>query len=60
MPAFGDQLGDDDITDLIAYLDTLPAGPRNFGPEMMDRDGMMGGLEADAYVSEFIFTIGAH
>jgi mono/diheme cytochrome c family protein len=42
MPAFGDRLADDEIGDIIAYLDTLPPGPRNFGPEMMDRDGMMG------------------
>jgi mono/diheme cytochrome c family protein len=33
MPAFGDQLDDDDIADLIAYLHTLPPGPRNFGPQ---------------------------
>lgn len=48
MPAFGDQLGDDDIADLIAYLDTLPTGPRNFGPEAgrgpMGDDGMMGDM----------------
>jgi mono/diheme cytochrome c family protein/uncharacterized membrane protein len=48
MPAFGDRLSDEDVADIIAYLDTLPSGPRNFGPEMdrdggpeMDRDGMM-------------------
>lgn len=49
MPAFGNQLDDGDITDLIAYLDTLPAGPRNFGPEAggpMDRGGM-GGMMRD-------------
>ncbi len=33
MPAFGGRLGDDDIADLIAYLEALPPGPRNFGPE---------------------------
>ncbi|MGH3666265.1 MAG: c-type cytochrome [Egibacteraceae bacterium] len=42
MPAFGDQLADDEIGDVIAYLDKLPPGPRNFGPDMMDREGMMG------------------
>jgi putative membrane protein len=42
MPAFGDRLSDDEIGDVIAYLDTLPPGPRNFGPEMMDGDCMMG------------------
>lgn len=41
MPAFDGTLSDDQITNVIAYLDTLPAGPRNFGPDMMDRDGMM-------------------
>lgn len=36
MPAFGDQLDDDAIADLVAYLQTLPAGPRNFGPDRSD------------------------
>lgn len=40
MPAFGDRLSDDEITDVIAYIDTLPDGPRNFGP---GREGGMGG-----------------
>lgn len=48
MPAFGNQLGDDDIADLIAYLDTLPTGPRNFGPEAgrgpIGDGGMMGDM----------------
>lgn len=43
MPAFGDRLDDDDIIDLLAYLESLPAGPRNFGPEMMDRSPANGG-----------------
>ena len=49
MPAFGDELSDDQIADVIAYLETLPDGPRNFGPEMTDRDGMMrdGGMMDD-------------
>jgi mono/diheme cytochrome c family protein len=42
MPAFGNQLDDADIADLIAYLDTLPSG-RALGPEATGRDGMMGG-----------------
>lgn len=47
MPAFEGRLTDAQIDDLIAYLGSLPAGPRNFGPEggdggMMGR-GMMGG-----------------
>jgi mono/diheme cytochrome c family protein len=32
MPAFQGRLSDEDISDVIAYLDTLPVGPRNFGP----------------------------
>lgn len=40
MPAFEGRLNDQEIADVIAYLDTLPVGPRNFGP---DNDGMMGG-----------------
>lgn len=43
MPAFGERLDDDDIGDLLAYLDSLPAGPRNFGPELMDRGATDGG-----------------
>lgn len=41
MPAFGGRLDDRDIGDLVAYLETLPPGPRNFGPE--GADGGMGG-----------------
>lgn len=47
MPAFGDRLGDDDIAHLVAYLETLPPGPRNFGPEGTDGrmgEGGMGGM----------------
>ncbi|MGH2698816.1 MAG: c-type cytochrome [Actinomycetota bacterium] len=46
MPAFEGRLSDEEISDVIAYLDTLPVGPRNFGPgaPMMDgRGDMMGG-----------------
>jgi mono/diheme cytochrome c family protein len=39
MPAFGDQLTEEDMADLIAYLESLPPGPRHFGPELMFRDG---------------------
>lgn len=46
MPAFGDRLSASEIDDVISYLDSLPDGPRNFGPDggegMMD-GGMMGG-----------------
>jgi putative membrane protein len=48
MPSFEGRLSDQESEDVIAYLDTLPVGPRNFGPEgegMMggSMDGMMGG-----------------
>jgi putative membrane protein len=46
MPAFEARLSNEEISDVIAYLDTLPTGPRNFGPGagMMDQMGdMMGG-----------------
>jgi putative membrane protein len=46
MPAFEDRLTDEEINDVIAYLDTLPVGPRSFGAEddgMMDGNGMMDG-----------------
>jgi putative membrane protein len=45
MPSFGRRLSDEQIEDVITYLDTLPVGPRNFGPEgngMIGEDGMMG------------------
>lgn len=41
MPAFGERLSDQQIADVIAYLDTLPPGPRNFGPQMTEPGGMM-------------------
>lgn len=44
MPAFGGRLRDDEIGDLVAYIDSLPPGPRNFGPGGgVMGDGMMGG-----------------
>lgn len=45
MPSFEDRLSDEEIDDVVTYLDTLPVGPRNFGGEgeMMDMNGMMGG-----------------
>lgn len=46
MPAFDDRLDDTDIADLMAYLATLPDGPRNFANDgdggMMGRGGMGG------------------
>lgn len=65
MPAFGDRLGDDDIADLVAYLETLPPGPRNFGPESADgpmggggMSGMMGGGMGLAWIAS-ILLVGA-
>lgn len=45
MPAFGERLSQEEIDEIVAYLDTLPVGPRNFGGEsgMMDMNGMMDG-----------------
>lgn len=45
MPSFAGRLSPKEIDDVVAYLDTLLMGPRNFGGEsrMMDMDGMMGG-----------------
>jgi mono/diheme cytochrome c family protein len=50
MPAFDDRLDDTDLADLIAYLDDLPDGPRNFanddgGRGMMDDQGMGGMMD---------------
>lgn len=41
MPSFEGELTETEIEDVVAYLDTLPVGPRNFGPG--DEDGMMDG-----------------
>jgi hypothetical protein len=41
MPAWDGRLTDRQIDDVIAYIASLPAGPRNFGPEA--GGGMMGG-----------------
>jgi mono/diheme cytochrome c family protein len=42
MPAFDTRLDDTDIADLIAHLDGLPDGPRNFAHDDGDGDGMTG------------------
>lgn len=55
MPAFEERLTDAQIDDVIAYIASLPEGPRNFGPDtgmmegdgMMQGDGMMGGNMMD-------------
>lgn len=43
MPAFEDRLSDQAIADVMAYLASLPQGPRNFGPGRDGMEGMMGG-----------------
>lgn len=62
MPAFEGRLGDQEIEDVIAYLDTLPEGPRNFGPEgegMMggSMDGMMGGGMGSWFLWSVLFLL---
>lgn len=47
MPAFDDRLDDAEIGQVIAYIDSLPAGPRNFGPES-EGGGMMDGMGGGA------------
>jgi putative membrane protein len=62
MPAFEGRLSDQEIEDVIAYLDTLPVGPRNFGPEgegMMGggMDGMMGGMMGGGMWSWLLWSV---
>lgn len=63
MPAFGDRLDDDAIADLVAYLETLPPGPRNFGPERADGPmgggvigGMMDGVMGVAWIGSVVLV----
>lgn len=42
MPPFENRLRDDEIADVIASIQSLPDGPRNFGPG--HQDGMGGGM----------------
>ncbi len=39
VPAFGERLDDGDVIDVIAYLRSLPTGPRDFGPQIDQRGG---------------------
>lgn len=59
MPAFGERLDDNDITDLVAYLETLPAGPRNFGPEADGAmgDGGMGGMMGGGMIAVGVVAV---
>lgn len=55
MPAFEDRLSDAEIEDVIAYLDTLPVGPRNFG--VGERGGMNGRMGGAAIVIMIAFLV---
>lgn len=59
MPAFAGRLTDREIEQVIAYLDTLPAGPRNFGPDseggMMD--GMMEGMSGWMWLVPLLIVV---
>jgi mono/diheme cytochrome c family protein len=50
MPAWEGRLSEQEIADVVAYVASLPNGPRNFGPEdgRDGMDGMMGGRETRA------------
>ncbi len=45
MPAFEGRLSDKEITDVVAYVASLPEGPRNFGPGQAPPSG--GGSDGD-------------
>ncbi len=42
MPAWEGRLSDTEIADVVAYITSLPSGPRNFGPDAGGGDGMGG------------------
>lgn len=55
MPAWDRRLSEDEITDVVAYIGSLPDGPRNFGPGegsggMMMDGGTDGGLNSGVVV----------
>lgn len=57
MPAFGGRLSDAEIDHVVAYVASLPEGPRNFGPGRGDvrHDGMMDDRAADR--SPLVWTL---
>ncbi len=72
MPAFEGRLSDEEITDVVAYIASLPPGPRNFGPEagggggmgdmmdgLSDRDGDDSGSFGLAVVAAAALVLGA-
>ncbi len=44
MPAFEGRLSDQQIEQVIAYIDSLPPGPRNFGADPAEGGNMMDGM----------------
>lgn len=50
MPAFEARLSDQEIDDVVVYIESLPDGPRNFGPDRDMPGGMMGG-DRDGWVA---------
>lgn len=61
MPAWGGRLSEQEIADVVAYVASLPNGPRNFGPEdgSNGMGGMMGGRETRARDSNDPWLLGA-
>lgn len=58
MPAWEGRLSDQEIADVVAYVATLPPGPRNFGPEgMMDGNGHSMMHDDDAGVPGFFWAV---
>jgi len=55
MPAFEGEFNEAEIDDVVAYLDTLPVGPRNFGRG--DDDGMMNGMDGWMWVWPILFLV---
>ena len=55
MPAWEDRLSDGEIDDVIAYIATLPDGPRNFGPD--GGSGMMMGGNADGMTAPLVVLL---
>ncbi|CAN5127472.1 hypothetical protein BH20ACT9_BH20ACT9_03270 [soil metagenome] len=51
MPSFEDRLTDEQTNDVVAYIASLPVGPRNFGTgeQMMGDNGMMNGGMTDGF-----------
>lgn len=55
MPAWEGRLSDGEIDDVIAYIATLPDGPRNFGSD--GGSGMMMGDDGDGMTAPFVVLL---